>query len=437
MSSEDFLSWDDIPLQYFLGEFTEDEAQSEPTDSDDHEDELETHARPERESRSQPAFQCPLCPKMYASISGFRGHVCKKHDSPHLKGEYVHFIYMYSDHRIGANNTPSSSSSHQSSAVHTASQPPTHADVKRTVEEALKSVQQDSNLEISPEGAAVQKMCREFLSSIPLMGILTVKVSNVIGVLRHHLLATAVEKMWATYHSETTDENFTDDIVAVVASYAGNTPLRITYLFVVCFLEAIPKCVIKLEKDLLHHEAERVSESLSTNDQGVLYYIAGNLLHCMLKKGKKPDALNQVETMCASEGDPAVPQNVRRWLESQDRGGLKKPVMGFFHLVMCFETVIRREVDIDKLEESSLATDKLKEAIFADSMVQSQWRELTGHSGLQKLLEAIVMHFVTVRGFAIAKLVMKKVQKQRRLDERKRKRSENTRRSFSLRRCLE
>ena len=67
----DFLSWeDDIDLDALLGEYTEDE--NEP----------DTHAK----EKCLDIYICPVCDREYKSVSGFRGHVMKKHDM-NLKGK--------------------------------------------------------------------------------------------------------------------------------------------------------------------------------------------------------------------------------------------------------------------------------------------------------------------------------------------------------------
>ena len=103
MAKKDFLRWDDIPLDYFLGEFTEDELQddlvegsslseSEPEEQEERVDGVADKNR--EQTQNAAAYQCPDCPKQYRSISGFRGHVSKKHQKPHLKGSLFHSSFI-------------------------------------------------------------------------------------------------------------------------------------------------------------------------------------------------------------------------------------------------------------------------------------------------------------------------------------------------------
>lgn len=68
MDKSDFISWDDddLNLDLLLGEYTDQEISSKC-----HQD-----FKPEEVSV---LYRCPSCSKTLKSISGFRGHVTKKH----------------------------------------------------------------------------------------------------------------------------------------------------------------------------------------------------------------------------------------------------------------------------------------------------------------------------------------------------------------------
>ncbi|KAK7088526.1 hypothetical protein V1264_004656 [Littorina saxatilis] len=92
-TKEDFLKWDDLPLEYIFGEFTEDDVKAVPN--------LKvTKSQAKRffrllhsvNVRLQRISSVPIAPTVnsYASISGFRRHVTKKHNKPHLKASEQH-----------------------------------------------------------------------------------------------------------------------------------------------------------------------------------------------------------------------------------------------------------------------------------------------------------------------------------------------------------
>ena len=73
----DFFSWDDdLDLDMLLGDYTCDELENSSDGKD-----------------TVCVYQCPQCNKEYRSISGFRGHVLKKHNM-NLKGLYF-LVYIW------------------------------------------------------------------------------------------------------------------------------------------------------------------------------------------------------------------------------------------------------------------------------------------------------------------------------------------------------
>ena len=82
MSSKhkDFLSWDDdIDLDLVLGDYTDDEANNKS-----------------QASTKELCYICPVCGAEYKSVSGFRGHVMKKHQQ-NLRGNkyWMHFLVLH------------------------------------------------------------------------------------------------------------------------------------------------------------------------------------------------------------------------------------------------------------------------------------------------------------------------------------------------------
>lgn len=56
-----------------LGDYTEDD------------DNASQHKKPKRDPPSDAGFRCPVCCRVLKTIAGFRGHVTKQHNQPHLK----------------------------------------------------------------------------------------------------------------------------------------------------------------------------------------------------------------------------------------------------------------------------------------------------------------------------------------------------------------
>lgn len=88
MSSHDFVDWDDLDLDALLGDYTDDDDFYKPDDSHSTDAEAEIlketkTVTEQKASTSCSLYACPACKKSYRSISGFRGHVLKKHPDLH------------------------------------------------------------------------------------------------------------------------------------------------------------------------------------------------------------------------------------------------------------------------------------------------------------------------------------------------------------------
>lgn len=80
--SADFISWDDedLNLDLLLGEYTDEDTRSCNTMTNDEK------IMPQSDQTVE--YTCPECSKTLRSISGFRGHVTKKHGL-NVKGEKI------------------------------------------------------------------------------------------------------------------------------------------------------------------------------------------------------------------------------------------------------------------------------------------------------------------------------------------------------------
>ena len=114
MGSECF-NWDDFDretLQSILGDFTDDDAIQEPSCDSCSESSGDDTAEPAHTKRGKvasdvphaqqqtscdrPKYVCPECAKELLTISGFRGHMLRKHNKPGLKGDlYLSEIRFY------------------------------------------------------------------------------------------------------------------------------------------------------------------------------------------------------------------------------------------------------------------------------------------------------------------------------------------------------
>lgn len=93
MSDSDFVRWEDVDLDFHLGQCTDDEMCVDS--SSDSEAENRPPPKVPKKSSATCTYVCPICQKGLKTVGGFRGHVAKQHNNPHLKGWYG--IYMIKD----------------------------------------------------------------------------------------------------------------------------------------------------------------------------------------------------------------------------------------------------------------------------------------------------------------------------------------------------
>lgn len=96
------------------------------------------------------------------------------------------------------------------------------------------------------------------------------------------------------------------------------------------------------------------------------------------------------------------------WLRKNSRGGLLRPTDSFYLLVRELEIVIRKIPDYSHSHISC----KVKESMMESFMVNHYLKQLFGENSerdLSPLLEDIICVFLTVRGFATARVLRNKL----------------------------
>ena len=103
-------------------------------------------------------------------------------------------------------------------------------------------------------------------------------------------------------------------------------------------------------------------------------------------------------------------------LQYKNHGGLLKPCDEFFYLVREFENLVRKNVDHEKLHAKSIMKSELKEILLDAFMVKHYSYDLftdfeNDDNNQESYLEDTIDIFLTVRGYAMARLVNKRNQK--------------------------
>ncbi|KAH3737740.1 hypothetical protein DPMN_044334 [Dreissena polymorpha] len=95
--------------------------------------------------------------------------------------------------------------------------------------------------------------------------------------------------------------------------------------------------------------------------------------------------------------------------------GLKKTSDNLFFIIREFENVVRKSVDYESIHSKSFLKDELREEILDSFMVKHFSCDLFEHveddNVRESFLENCINLFLTVRGFAITKLINKKTEK--------------------------
>lgn len=301
-------------------------------------------------------------------------------------------------------------------------------EVGTIISAAVSDMFADPFLKMSPETSSFQDLCQKILSSTVVKHALIEKLKPELKTMQPVLKKGHFEEMWSKFNLMMNNEHFVSGLIEILSNVLSVTE-RVLQLFTASFCDAVVKSMIAMEKENVKKAKKQESTKLTVSDKAVLFYIAGHLAHSMMKKNKC-DKQKTVINSCVSQSECDVAPEIRAWLEKKDRGGLTKPSSDFYELVVCFETVLRREVDLDSLEAKSLATDKLKEIILSDSTVAHQWVNTIGSAGHQALLETFLAWFLMIRGYAVVKLEKKQRQKMQ-------KDCVKSKSSFSLRKKLD
>ena len=164
-------------------------------------------------------------------------------------------------------------------------------------------------------------------------------------------------------------------------------------------------------------KSQNISESVSDNDSTVLYYIAGFIIGALQKRYSKlrnasvrEEKLDNLRELTSRNSETTFTEKFSGMIERKDRGGLRKPCDSFFFMVREFENVVRRNVDMDNLSGTPMMKAPLKEKILDSFMVKHYGNELFRDPDTAEMyIEECMDLFLTVRGFAAAKLVTRRV----------------------------
>ncbi|KAJ8307581.1 hypothetical protein KUTeg_014867 [Tegillarca granosa] len=435
MSKSDFLSWDDdIDLEYLLGDYTDyDDCDEIENDCDDDyvldnvhltekcvESPKRTKANtencespPHKKSKvritdtNRTLYKCPECDKCLKTIAGFRGHVLKLHNLPNVKA---------SDHKISGVEEPKTLKEEKTSTFsdgdsfkelfHTSY---TAGLEKMKVDPMAIAFASESHLKLIENAETNREFHYLLLNRYQQIFIAsTVNIS---------LLADR-EKLFNEFHKMRLSSELHESCLKTFSE--SNCSESEIINFVQWFLLDL---INELLVQQLKAEQKKSSDShgeLSDNDQRILFYICGFIIRSIKKRYlRSKSETNQLKLkfvlklISDSATTTSFVKKYAGWFDKKNRGGLYKPCDNFYLLVRELETVMRKNVDIDNLSAKSLLVTKLKEVMLESFMVKHYTVKLFGDATgiVPSVLEDVISLFLTVRGYAIARLERNKLSK--------------------------
>lgn len=202
--------------------------------------------------------------------------------------------------------------------------------------------------------------------------------------------------------------------------------------FVQVFLLQLTNSLLQLLTKSMENRDSQNSATLSDNEQKVLYYISGFVIHALKKKYNKinnekdrEEKLKMMDSVTSKNLDESFVKKYSSLLDKKNRGGLKYPSECFFLLIRSVDAVVRVSTN-DRLCQYSLDKCALKEKIMEDFMVKHHAEKLFSVNSVNTeedideskqlhepshFLEDTVSMFLTVHGFAKARVERNRIVK--------------------------
>ncbi|CAC5416616.1 unnamed protein product [Mytilus coruscus] len=414
MSKTDFLSWDDdLDLDILLGEYTD----TDPIVDSDDDFVLETVVHPPKKVKgidkslsehgtAADGYECPDCDKILKSISGFRGHTSRQHGKD-LKA---------TDHKA---NKPDV-------LVHVQEKENTHSSTPQiSIDEIFPNAYKSTLKALEDDPMIALFGSTDFL---PILQVSKHKpkveeffFNAFCAIFKDNTSITIEadrETIFSCFHRIRLSDTLQTGGITLFQSLGFMDSSVITN-FVQTFLLELMNQVLKEHLLKKMKQTQAFDDSLTDNDQKILFYIAGFIIHALHKRYNKlkVSSLKEEKLLCVqglqeSSDTKTFLSKFKSWTVKKDRGGLKLPTDNFYLLVRHMEIIVRQSVNLDNLSASSLCKDSLKEKIMDAFMVKHYASQLFPASdNTLCLMEDIVNMFLTVRGNAVSKLHRRKLAK--------------------------
>ena len=403
----DFILWEDLDLEELLGEFTDVE-NIEEENSSSGEDVASRKKVTTGKKAVPPAadknqlYQCPLCPKTYKSISGFRGHVGKVHQRPDIRAY---------DNKGDFPSPASQPVPHLSNPIVPIQQETFNELYDSAFSATLDSMDQNAyhSSANSEHGSIISSIARKCKANLAdFQKIFESVKGELYQVLSHARsggsFSSNREKMMAQFHRF----KAATDIHVKLADFFSD-PLRHCRAFGHIFLFELFHRTLEAAVVIMKCEEEQNAEigEISASEEEVLYYVSGYIVKSMCKKWKGKNSWDEIYSKLVTSHEECKSSS---WLTRIDRGGLLKPSDNMFSLIKSMEIEIRKSVNPASMHSTAMHKNTLRESVLGSFLTQFHWNKIGGEKS-QLVLEAIVGLFMTVRGVAVQKMMKRQRQK--------------------------
>ena len=182
---------------------------------------------------------------------------------------------------------------------------------------------------------------------------------------------------------------------------------RVGHMLFAMVLRHFTNSFLELQIDCLAKKENTIpAVQLDDDDRNVIAYICGCVIRRVLAKGL---AYREGLASVLGSREPAVGMP-SEWITSKVRGGLLYPSRDFFAFMEGCEQTLRGLTDLERLSADSLLRDQLKEDLLENPSLQQCW-DLIGGSADTLMREKVTDLFLTIRGHASARRVMRQYAK--------------------------
>ncbi|XP_052278876.1 uncharacterized protein LOC127877232 [Dreissena polymorpha] len=230
------------------------------------------------------------------------------------------------------------------------------------------------------------------------------------------------ETIFRKLHEKRLSSAVIEDLIRTINNETTKHSEEAVNNFIQDFVLELVGEIFKSFVELGAQSSKNTSEVISENDSKVLFYISGYLISTLLKrysKVKNPTEREHkkdvMKSLVNKSSEKTFTEKYSTMIDYKNCGGLKKPSDNFFFMIREFENVVRKSVDHESIHSKSFLKDELREEILDSFMVKHNSCDLfelvEDDNERESFLEDCINLFLSVRGFAITKLINKKTEK--------------------------